>query len=320
MSLPRSPPTGGLSTSDPNINSSVSGSSTSTAAPNVTLRGNNKRGRLDDSECSSFDLFKVEMMEMLDNWKKQQDVKLDKLDSRPAKFECLEKGLSKIKTGIKSSNDEIEKSLVELSAQITDLDKKIDNLETERINTRAKIAELEEKNENLERTIRKTCIEIRGVPKKKKEKKEDLHTMVASLLKNTGIDYSPNDIKDIYRLPSKENALTATIVTEFTNTFIKEKFLKGAKLYNTLQPGRHLNSGLLGLEGPETTLFISDHLTSKAKRLHFLARDFAKSENFQYCWIANGRVFLRKKEGEKYAVVKNENTFQLLRETYKSKN
>ncbi|PZC70378.1 hypothetical protein B5X24_HaOG217181 [Helicoverpa armigera] len=104
MSLLRSPPTGGLSTSDPNINSSVSDSSTSTAAPNVTMRSNFKRIRLDDSECTSFDLFKEEMMEMLNNWKKQQDLKLDKLDTRLAKFECLEKGLTEIKTGIKSSN------------------------------------------------------------------------------------------------------------------------------------------------------------------------------------------------------------------------
>lgn len=319
MNMMRSPPQAGMSVSDPNINRTVSVSSISSPATNITMRNNPKRVRLDDTECTIFDMFKDEMNEMMRNWMKQQDEKLDKLVRGISRLENFEKGLSDIKSGIESSNNEIEKALGELSAQIKDLDKKIGILDSERKNTCAKIFELEEKNESIERVMRKTCIEIRGVPKRKREKKEDLLDMVNNLINNIGIDYSQKEIKDIYRLPSKENALTATIVTEFTNTFIKEKVLKGAKIYNTVQPGRQINTKLLGLEGTETILFVSDHLTSKAKRLHFLAKDFARSENYQYCWIANGRIFLRKKEGDKYVVVKNEHTFQQLQESYKSK-
>lgn len=318
MNPTRTPPQG-LSASDSNINRSVISSSL-TPATNVTMRVNSKRIRLDDDDCNIFDMFKDEIKDMLSNWMKQQDEKLEKLDKGLSKLGNLEKGLGEIKTGLQASNDEIEKSLGELSAQIKDLDKKIDILDHERINIRAKIEDLEEKSEGLERIIRKTCIEIRGVPKKKKEKKEDLLNMVTSLMKNVRSDCSTQEIKDIYRLPSKANATTSAVVTEFTNTFAKDKFLREAKQYNISQPGRQINTKHLGLEGPEMSLFVSDHLTSKAKRLLFLARDFARSENFQYCWIANGRILLRKKEGDKYTVVKSENTFQQLRETYKDSN
>ncbi|KAH9644043.1 hypothetical protein HF086_004304 [Spodoptera exigua] len=163
-------PPKGLSSSDTNLNRPITAS---TPAPNITMRSNSKRVRLeDDDECSTFDIFREEMKEMLSTWMKQQDKKLEKLDKGLAKLDNLEKGLCDIKIGIKSCTDEIEKSLEELSAQVKDLDKKIDSLDRERMNTRAKIEELEERFEGLERVIRKTSLEIRGVPKKRKKKKK----------------------------------------------------------------------------------------------------------------------------------------------------
>ena len=310
MNPNRTPPQG-FSNSDPNINMSVSGQPTPQS--NVTKRCNSKRARVEDGDGNSFELFREEIKDLLADWFSQQNLRLG----------TLEKKLSEINkhySGIKSSNNGIEKSLEDISAQMKDLDRKMDMLEGERNYTRAKIAELEERSESLERFVRKTSVEIRGVPKRKKEKKEELLSMVSSLIKTTGLEYSPYDIRDIYRLPSKENATTSTIVTEFSSNFFKDKFLSSVKQYNSAQRGRQLNTSHLGIDGPEATLFVSEHLTSKAKRLHFLARDFARSEQFQFCWITNGRIFLRKKEGDKYTVVRNEGTFQNLREMYKSSN
>ncbi|KAJ8717782.1 hypothetical protein PYW07_005712 [Mythimna separata] len=324
MNPARTPPKG-LSSSDTNLNRPITSSVGPIPASKITMRANSKRGRVEDSdeckgdECNSFDMFRNEMKDMLSNWMKQHDKKLEKLDKGLAKLDNLEMGISDIKTGMKLSNDEIEKSLGVLSAQMKDLDIKIDSLDREWISTRAKVEELEERTESIERVIRKTSLEIRGVPKKKKEKREDLLNMVNCLIKSVGSDCS-NEIKDIYRLPSKANATTSAVVAEFTNTFAKDKLLKVIKQYNTSRPGSQINTRHIGLEGPEMTLFISEHLTPKAKRLLFLARDFARTENYQYCWIANGRIFLGKKEGDKYTIVRNENTFQQLRESYKIDN
>ncbi|KAJ8704310.1 hypothetical protein PYW08_013034 [Mythimna loreyi] len=218
MNTIRSPPQG-LSASDSNINRSTTTCLMTSPKSNVTMRASSKRIRLDVDDCNMFDLFKEEMKDMLSNWMKRQDEKMDKLNKGLDKLGVLEEGLSEIKTRLKSSNDEIEKSFGELSAQIKDLDRKIDMLDRERITTQAKLEELEEKSESLDRVIRKTCIEIRGVPKKKKEKKDDLLSMVISLTKSIGSEWSSSYIKDVYRLPSKASATTSTMVIEYSIRF-----------------------------------------------------------------------------------------------------
>lgn len=46
----------------------------------------------------------------------------------------------------------------------------------------------------------------------------------------------------------------------------------------------------------ETPVYISEQLTAKGARLHFLARDLAKSNKYKYCWTAYGKIFVRKDE------------------------
>lgn len=301
--MERTPPKS-LSVSDPNLNRTEP----DFAAPsmNVTVRPNSKRVCLEDSVATDkFEQFKLDIMDML-------TLKLTPLFTR---LDCVEKCLLNItqqNSDIISSNGEIEKTLSFLKNQVIESDAKICMLEKEINYTRISIADIEEKSENLERFIRKTSVEIRGFPIAKKESKADLLNQTSSLMKLISVE-SLNEIRDVYRLPFKASASTSTVVVEFSNIFAKEKFLRGAKLYNSDHRTCRLDSSHLGLTGPASTLFFSEHLTNKSKRLHFLARDFAASENYRFCWIANGRIFLRKEEGAKYILVKNESTLAQLR-------
>lgn len=198
-----------------------------------------------------------------------------------------------------------------MKIQIIESENKIGNLEKAINTTRDSLADIEERSENLERFIRKTSIEIRGVPIMKKETKADLLAKTTHLLKT--IKMESNEIKDVYRLPYKASATTSTVIVEFTNVFAQETFLKRTKKYNAENKTCRLDSSHLGLAGTSSPLYFSEHLTKKSKRLFFLARDFAATENYRFCWIANGRIFLRKEEGEKYILVKNESVFSQLR-------
>lgn len=296
-----------LSSSDPHINR-TGVDTTITATSNITTRSNVKRLRMeqDDDSEDSFSQFKTEVMEMLTKM----------ITPIAARLDSVEKKLTDIKdqnTKIQTSNNEIGSSLDCLFHQIKEVEKKMDRLERERQITQTQITQLEEKNDSLERIIRKTSVEIRGVPKRAKEVKQDLLDMVNSLMRTTELEFAPGDIKDVFRLPTKDTATTSTVVLEFTNIFIKDKFLKSTKKYNSYHKPSQLSSTHLGLTGTQTPLFISEHLTSKAKRLLFLARNFAQTENYRFCWVSNGRIFLRKKEGERHILVKNESTLQQLR-------
>ncbi|XP_037961667.2 uncharacterized protein LOC119690504 [Plutella xylostella] len=281
--LLRTPP---LSASAPNI-------------PKLTDGKAKKRQRLDDDDgVNDFKSFKDEMREMLASMMEQQS----------ARFERLEKNVADIKgqtSEIKTSNTDIEKSLDFLSAQVIDIEKKISSFEDEKKKLNVKVAEIDERVDALERNTRKTCIEIRSVPKAVRESKQDLFNSIAKIATTLSMENLPTYIRDAYRLPSKDTAQTATVVVEFSNALTKETFLKTVKSFNKTNKNAQLNASHLGYSGTNP-IFISEHLSPKNKRLHFLAREFAKRENFRFCWISNGRVFLRKDEGYKYILVKNE--------------
>ncbi|KAL4708006.1 hypothetical protein ACJJTC_010622 [Scirpophaga incertulas] len=50
------------------------------------------------------------------------------------------------------------------------------------------------------------------------------------------------------------------------------------------------------LIGPSKPIFISENLTAKVKKLFYLSREFAKTHAYKFCWVTNGKIFLRKKE------------------------
>ncbi|KOB65182.1 Zinc finger DNA binding protein [Operophtera brumata] len=52
----------------------------------------------------------------------------------------------------------------------------------------------------------------------------------------------------------------------------------------------------LHLSGPATPIFISENLTSKMKRLFYLAREAAKAKDYKFCWVSHGKIFVRRRE------------------------
>ncbi|KOB71022.1 Zinc finger DNA binding protein [Operophtera brumata] len=263
-----------------------------------------KRVRVsDDEDEDRFLLFKNEIKEIVSSLKKRLD--------------SLEKNISDINGKsdlIQNSNKEIEKSIELVSGQVLDVQKKIENLDDERKKMSAQIYTLEYKLENYERLSKKYCIEIRNAPKNTKETKSYLFHMINKLnvtldLQNKGCTIQP---RDVYRLPNKGNATSSTIVVELFTIVEKETLLRNVKIFSRNRSDQ-LNSGALGFKEPRTPIYISEHLTSHAKRLLHLARDFAKTEGYQFCWTSGGRVFLRKKENASHILVKGDETLASLR-------
>lgn len=112
------------------------------------------------------------------------------------------------------------------------------------------------------------------------------------------IPVQTSDIWNIYRVPSKSTSANMPVIVEFTTTIMKENFLQSVKNYNRKNSRNKLNSLHLKIEGPELPIYISENLTSNGRRLYSAARKFASEQKFDFCWTSNGRVYLRKKEGD----------------------
>lgn len=130
---------------------------------------------------------------------------------------------------------------------------------------------------------RKTNFEIKSVPKKVAETKEDLIKMAMFLSETIGGSLKEGDIKEIYRVRvKKEGSPNTPIIEETISTFCRNGILKMAKVLNSKHKSK-LCASHLGLKlNEDSPIFVSEQLTSKGSRLHFLARDLVKSKKFKY--------------------------------------
>lgn len=227
-----------------------------------------------------------------------------------------DRDLRKILMDIQQSNHSIQSSVTLLAAQNEEFKKKIEKLEIKIQEDQKYITTLEDKIEDLQMGTRKASFEMKNVPKKTSETKEDLIEMVVSLSKNVGGSITQSDIRDIYRVRGKkEGPQNTPIVVETSSTLLKTDILKLSKSFNVRHKTklRALHLGFRTLE--DTPIYVSEQLTARGSRLHFLARDLAKSKHYKFCWTAYGKVYVRKEENSSIIAIKTEaQVQQLLRE------
>lgn len=309
MSLQRTPPSHSL-TSDVNVtNMSQYSSDPSlyqttndsegfpTIKDNITQR--NKRPREEISSPNQLSIFKEEIKDLISSLISAQSRELSSITSK-----LME---------ITESNAKIDAAVTLLTAQNEEYRAKIALLENKAQKQQEYISILEDKVEDLQRASRKTCIEIKNVPKKSPETRDDLIQMVMNLSNSIHLNMTDRDINDIFRLKSRgDGEKRSTIVMELRSTILRTDFLKKAKDFNFKNKTR-LQAKHLGFKiNEDTSIFISEQLTSKAARLFFLARDLKKAQKVKYCWTSMGKVLVRKDDTSKIIHIQHEAQVQHL--------
>lgn len=214
---------------------------------------------------------------------------------------------------IQQTNCNIENSVSFLAAQNEEFRQRIIQLETQAKQDREHIAMLEGKLEELQINSRKSSFEIKNVPKRTSENKNDLIEMVLNLSKTVDCNITKSDIKDIYRVrPKSADNKSPTIVVESNSTLLKNDLLRMAKSFNIKHKSKlcakHLGFGTQ----EDTPVYLAEHLTPKAARLYFLARDLVKSKNFKFCWTAYGKIYVRENEHTPIISIRNESQIHQL--------
>lgn len=274
--------------------------STSITPPNfVTARLKRKRG---DDFSTDLSAFKDDLMKSMAALFSNQETKIGNI--------C-----STLKD-IQHSNYNIESNIAFLTDQNRELKENIEQLKTQRREDREYITLLENKIEDMQMSNRKTNFEMKNVPRKDRETKEDLIEMVLCLSKSVGTDLIKTDIKDVYRIRGKkEGNPNNPIIVETNSTIVRTTLLKLCKNFNVTHKDK-LCAKHLGLRKSEDTpIFISENLTSRGSRLHFIARDLVKTKKFKYCWTAYGKVYVRKDDNSPVITIKSESQCHQLMNT-----
>lgn len=280
------------------LNKSISESELNKTPPNTYLL-NTKKRRMNDTDNLTYISLKEDMKEIMNNLFSKQEQELKKI--------------SLSQSEIKRTIENFEKSVSFLTAQNEEFKKKIGYLEGQVKEDRKYIVTLEDKLEELQKDRRKSSFEISNVPRKNSESKNDLVEMVLHLSNTVNCKLENTDIKDIYRVRQKSRDTANTkIIVETTSTLQKAELLKMCKSFNirhkTKLHAKHL--GFHTLE--ETPIYISEHLTPKASRLYFLARDLARSKRYKFCWSSFGKVYLRSDENSAIINIRSESQIQSL--------
>lgn len=277
------------------MNSSMSDGNVTEKCIDVTppnyIAMRNKRVR-EENLPAEFNKFKEEMKELFEAFIKTQR---DELKNINANLKDIHQTNSKIETAISN-----------LSMQNEELKEKLVQLELQTKKDKDHIIILEDKIEDLQRSMRKNNIEIKNVPKKTQETREDLINMVLYLAKTINLDMSKRDISDIFRLQGKKDGKNPPIIVDLGSAILKQNLLKKTKTFNIKNKAKIQAKHLGFVTSEDVPVFISEQLTPKNARLFFLARDLAKSKQYKYCWTSFGRVLIRKDDNASVVLVRSE--------------
>lgn len=196
---------------------------------------------------------------------------------------------------IRDQNESIRQSVDYLSKEYSELKGKFTIMENEKKEQLLYIKTLEDRIEGMEKYHRSSSIEIRNIPLKTGESKRDLSETIIKMSERLNVPIQKNEIKDVFRTKSKSE--NKPIVVELTTILKREDFLDSVKKYKRERNGI-LDTSSLGISGPPVKIFISEALTAKNKRIFTLARDFAKTNSYKYCWTSHGTVYLRQGDGQ----------------------
>lgn len=279
------------SASDTDIN--LVGSGNITPTNYVSRRMKRSREAMDDSFTDQLNEFKEEMRKMMTLFTTNHGSEMMKITSTLKE--------------IQQSNCNIENSIASLTAQNEEYKQKIIQLENQARDDKKNIVILENKIEEMQIGSRKTNFVIKNVPRTNNETKEDLIAMTLFLSQTIGCNVNRYDIKDIYRVRSRNlEQQRSPIVVETGSTLLKAEIMKAAKVFNIKHKSKLCCKHLGFKTHEDDPVFLSEHLTSKGSRLHFLARDLVKSGSYKYCWTSYGNVYVKKEDQAPTIIIKSE--------------
>lgn len=212
-------------------------------------------------------------------------------------------------TSIQSQNQAIQMSMENMTRIQQQLLSKMDGLERENLEYKTRIIQLERKLDDLEKKSVSTSLEIRNLPKQKDENKISLVSTIKKICLSLAVPepLADMEIRDIFRTKPE------TIVVDFTTTTRKENVIQHYINFNKTKREQKeplLNSDHLSLPGPTRPIYISDHLTSKARRLFYLARENVKNKKLVAAWTSYGRIYVKKDEGSTPIRITEESVLQ----------
>lgn len=225
------------------------------------------------------------LQEIMKNGQKMSSL-MEKMESLETKMNVLSNKHDELALHVERNTTALEEVTKHVSA--LDASDKTHTIEIQQLSTQIN---------DLEQYTRRNNVEIRGLPLQDGE--DLLKTVNEVAVKLQLPPLSEADYDAVHRLPSKSKEQAPPIIIKFKSRQTRDKWLgQKNKLKSPLERG--------------SPVFLCENLTALNKKLLWQCRSVAKDKGYQYVWVRNGRIFVRREDGTKAVQIKHINDLATL--------
>lgn len=232
--------------------------------------------------------------------------------------------LSKVNTSIVSALNSkfkpIQDEIGEMMKAMDHMNEQFEYMRQEHKTTQENIKTLKDENDKLRTTVidlsgrvnlleqhaRAKNIELQCIPEKQQENVINIVKDLGQAIKCVIDEKHIINCTRVAKLQRDSNR-PRSIIVEFVSPRLRDEFIAAAINYNKTNPTNKLNSSILGISGPKSQIYVSEHLSPANKALHAASRIKAKQMNYKFVWVKNGRIFVRKNDASSYIWIKDNN-------------
>lgn len=187
--------------------------------------------------------------------------------------------------------DEVLLHMRQQDGEIKDLKKRVANIEKREKDVN--LIQMQQDMNALEWQTRKMNLEIHGIAV---SERENLLSKINQMADKLGVpELSESDVVAVHRLPARPEKIPGIIVRFAKQATREQWFDKRKTLNRTDEDG-----------------YILENMTKQNRALLWSAREWARQSNYRYCWHRNGKIFLRRKDGDGVILIKSEADFERL--------
>ncbi|XP_077498614.1 uncharacterized protein LOC144109688 [Amblyomma americanum] len=173
--------------------------------------------------------------------------------------------------------DEVLVEMKQQSAEIAALQKRVEKVEA--TNSGQEVQELRQELNSLEQYTRRQNLEIHGL---KHDINEDLLGKLNALANELKLPrLSEHELDGLHRLPEKKGKSPAVLV-RFVSRTTRDQWMAKRRVLSDTNSGVHM----------------LDNLTAYNKKLLWAMKRKAAEMAYQYAWQSNGKLFVRKAQGD----------------------
>lgn len=220
--------------------------------------------------------------------------KITNMQAEMKLIHVIQQDLQQVRSDIGDLNKTINARLDQLSARVDAIESQVsvvEGLKTEVDALKVQVGAVLEEGYKSEQWVRRSNIQINGVPQKNGE---NLIKIVKSLADRSGFPLVPEtDIDFVTRVAVKndvEGKKCKPVILKMQSRYKKDDFLVSLR---RLKDVKACDVGFAGMTG---RIYFNDHLSSRNKHLFQQAKLRAKEKNYTFCWVRNCTIMVRKTE------------------------